>query len=149
MAQAQPLHWEQRTILEKTAGADAKFTFVEIMSGPPAARDRLNAAIRNFDSSTDTRLNLADILMDGALPRLTTAAEAAFRKDKHLGPQDDLKTRFNFPEGFRLPAQFGIGKHSLLFTYNLYEIGGYAQGETTIELPYPEIRDLLKPGIAP
>ena len=227
---AEPLRWENRHIDEMRPGCDdakdgcahAEFTYLEMVAGPAAARERINAAVRecllsrpgddnkwtpeeyarnfvkddgtgarlrlfksikvlrsappfftieysdwafyggvhgdgstiylNFDAETGERLKVASLLREGAVPRLTAIAETHFRQERKLSPTADLADAgFPFFAGnrFTLTGNVGILEDGLLFTYNTYEAGGYAQGPTTFELRFAEIRDVLRPGIVP
>ena len=102
----------------------------------------------NFDAATGDPVKLASILKDGSMPALTAIAEKYFRKEKELGPTDDL-SGFTFPHGhFELNDNYGIGDKSLLFCFNEYEIDSYMSGPTRLEIPYSEIRGLLRPDFA-
>ena len=99
----------------------------------------------NFDSATGDPVKLTLILEDGSMPALTVNAEKYFRKEKELGPNDDL-SGFAFPHGhFELNDNYGIGDKSLLFCFNEYEIDSSMAGPTRLDIPYSEIRDLLRP----
>jgi|SRR5215471_13113461 len=218
---AEPLRTAQRHLEDCLPGAKAEFTFVEVVSGPEAIRDRINTAIRerlkqrprggiasspeecarkfvgayrdgapwslsksvkvlratppvftieysewsytgnaraslateylNFDAETGEIVKLCDLLAPDAVDRLTTLAESRFRGERGLGAAADLRRAgFRFPSGrFTLPANYGLGESSIIFAYNIFEIAPFAQGAATIEIPYAEICDLLKPGVAP
>lgn len=45
---AEPFRFEPRHIAQKIPNCEAEFTYVEIVSGPVEARDRINTAIRDF-----------------------------------------------------------------------------------------------------
>jgi hypothetical protein len=219
---AEPLRFEPRHIEQRIAGcgnekdgcAHADFTYVELVSGPRAIRERINAAIRkrvgegstpgerargflalfgrprtaqanflsgsvevlraappvvsleysdcyftggphdyfdtyylNFDARTGDAVSLASVLKNGSLSRLTAIAEEHFRKDHKLSPTAGINDAgFWFPDNrFKLNDNFGLSEKSLLFLFNIYEIRPYAGGPTKIEIPLPEIRELLRP----
>lgn len=100
----------------------------------------------NFESSTGKTVLLADLLREGALPKLESVAEAKFRRDHNLSSTESLSEQsYNFPgDRFRLNDNFGIGERELVFLFNTYEIGPGAMGATEITIPYP-LRDLIKP----
>jgi hypothetical protein len=101
----------------------------------------------NLDFATAKPLALSDVLVEGALPRLTQIAERYFRKERELAPDADLKEAgFWWEDGrFHLNGNFAIGEKSLLFFYNQYEIASYVDGPTEIEIPFEEITALLRP----
>jgi hypothetical protein len=45
---AEPLRFEPRHLAQKIPNCEAEFTYVEMVDGPALARDRINAAIRDF-----------------------------------------------------------------------------------------------------
>ena len=57
-----------------------------------------------------------------------------------------MENGFNFPsDRFKLNDNYGIGDKALVFHFNTYEIAPGAIGDRKIEIPYAEIRHLLKP----
>ena len=74
----------------------------------------------NFEESTGKPIAMADLLKEGARPKLESIA----------------KTRLN--------DNFGIGQNDLLFYFNTYEIGPGAMGPTEVKLSFRQIHDLLK-----
>jgi hypothetical protein len=102
----------------------------------------------NFEIKTGEVVKLLDILRPGALEQLTVLAESHFRQDYKLSATESLsEIGFRFPnDQFRLNDNYGIGDSGLVFHFNTYEIGPGAMGETEVEIPYAEMRQLLKPG---
>jgi hypothetical protein len=101
----------------------------------------------NFDAATGEPVKLSAILKDGSMPKLTAIAETHFRRERKLGATADLEG-FTFPHGrFELNDNYGFGEDRLVFLFNRYEIAPYYLGEIKIEIPYDEIRDLLRPGL--
>lgn len=100
----------------------------------------------NFQSDTGKTLTMADLLEDGALPKLEAMAEAELRRDHRLSPTDKLSEQgYNFPDDrFRLNENFGVGERALLFLFNTYEIAAGAMGPTEIRIPLVQTRGLLK-----
>ena len=101
----------------------------------------------NFDIRTGRAVALSDLLREGSLPKLQSLAEATFRRDYKLSPNESLSEHgYSFPgDRFRLNDNFGLGERELVFLFNTYEIGPGAMPPTKIAIPYPLIRDLLKP----
>jgi hypothetical protein len=102
----------------------------------------------NFDPATGEPVKLASILKDGASARLNAIAEAHFRKARKLTATANLGDQgFDFPGGhFALNDNYGFGEKALLFFFNDYEIAPHGMGTTLVEIPYTEIRDLIRPG---
>ncbi|HMD70333.1 MAG TPA: RsiV family protein [Bryobacteraceae bacterium] len=226
LAVAQPLQYETRHVTRTVPGCgDAKggcahveLNYIEVASGPPLARGRINSAILaylvdggkltpqeyvndsikdfltvspghqgyllknvtmlratpplfsvecslesfelggqphpyfetrylNFDAATGNPVTLSSFLKDGSMARLTAIAETHFRKERKLGATGDLEG-FTFPHNrFELNETYGFGEDRLVFFFNRYEIAAYVMGATRIEIPYDEIRDLLRPGL--
>jgi uncharacterized protein DUF3298 len=103
----------------------------------------------NFESSSGKTLKLADLLKEGAMEKLNSVAEANFRQDRRLSATDSLSEHaYTFPgDRFRLNENFGVGEREIVFLFNTYEIGPGAIGPTEITIVYPQIRELLKPGL--
>jgi Protein of unknown function (DUF3298) len=118
----------------------------EYYTGPPHPYSATQYL--NFDAETGERVTLAAVLNEGWMPRLTHIAEAHFREVRKLAPSADLKEAdLDFPDNrFRLNDTYGFTEKSLLFFYNDYEVGPRSNGATKVEIPYTEIRDLLRPG---
>jgi hypothetical protein len=119
----------------------------EYYTGPPHPYSATQYL--NFDAETGERVTLAAVLNEGSMPRLTQIVEAHFREVRKLAPSADLKEAdLYFPDNqFRLNDTYGFTEKSLLFFYNDYEVGPRSNGATEVEIPYTEIRDLLRPGI--
>jgi hypothetical protein len=101
----------------------------------------------NFDPVTGEPVKLSSILKDGAMARLTAIAEVHFRQARKLSETAKLDDEgFGFPGGrFALNDNYGFSEKALLFFFNHYEIAPYAMGSTLVEIPYAEIRDLIRP----
>jgi hypothetical protein len=103
----------------------------------------------NFDPATGEEIKLASILKDGVIARLTAIAEVHFRQTRNLAATANLNDwGFGFPDGrFALNDNYGFGENAMYFFFNEYEIGPHTVGATSVEIPYAEIRDLIRPGI--
>jgi len=106
----------------------------------------------NFDPVTGEPIKLASILKDGAMARLTAIAEVHFRQARKLTATAKLDEEgfggvgFGWPDGrFALNDNYGFGEKALYFFFNDYEIAPHAMGATLVEIPYAEIRDLIRP----
>jgi hypothetical protein len=101
----------------------------------------------NFDPVTGEPIKLASILKDGAMARLTAIAEAHFRQERKLDATANLEAEgFTFPgDRFALNDNYGFGEKALLFYFNQGEIAYNYMGPTSVEIPYSEIRDLIRP----
>jgi hypothetical protein len=101
----------------------------------------------NFDPATGQVIKLSAVLKDGSMARLTAIAEVHFRQERKLSPTANVEDEnFTFPGGhFTLNDNYGFGEKALLFFFNNYEIADHAHGTTLVEIPYAEIRDLIRP----
>ncbi len=101
----------------------------------------------NFDPVTGEPIKLVSILKDGAMARLSAIAEAHFRQERKLAANANLEDEgFTFPGGrFALNDNYAFGEKALLFFFNEYEIASYRTAPTLVEIPYSEIRDLIRP----
>lgn len=100
----------------------------------------------SLDLNTGKVLRLRDLILSGAIPRLTDFAERQFREMKGVGSKESLEERFLFPGGrFRLSDNMAVTEKGLLFYYNVYEIEGYAAGPTELLIPYTELRGITTP----
>jgi hypothetical protein len=99
----------------------------------------------NLDPVTGGPIKLASILKEGALARLTAIAEVHFREERELAPTAKLGDEgFDFPGGFALNDNYGFSEKALVFAFNPYEIASGGMGATLVEIPYAEIRDLIR-----
>jgi hypothetical protein len=106
----------------------------------------------NFDPVSGEPLKLGSILKEGAMARLTAIAEVHFRQARKLTATAKLDQEgfggigFGWTDGrFALNDNYGFGEKALYFFFNDYEIGPHAMGTTLVEIPYVEIRDLIRP----
>jgi hypothetical protein len=104
----------------------------------------------NLDPRSGSRIALADLLEEGALPEVTRLAEARFREVRAVPDEVTLEDAgFTFENNvFALPDDFVLREDGLGFYYNPYEVAPYAMGPTEIVLSSAEIEDLLAPEYA-
>lgn len=139
--------YTKRTVkLESESPVALSFQCLEDLDTGGAHPNR-NVDYLNFRPSTGDRVSLADILKAGSEPQLTQIAEKRFRQMKGLSANADLnESGFQFEKNqFFLNNNYSIGRDSLKFYYNNYEIAPYAVGPTELVIPYSEIKDLLRP----
>lgn len=98
----------------------------------------------HFDIKTDQKITLVDIVDEKNQKELTKIAEKYFRKLEKLSKTESLNDKYFFESGnFTLANNFALTKESLLFYYNVYEIKPYSGGNTTLEVPYKDIKHLI------
>lgn len=94
----------------------------------------------SYDIQQGKRLALGDVIQDST--QFLSIAERHFRKMENLSDTASYGAEYFF-DSFALPENFGLTKDGLLFHYNPYEIKSYAEGGTTLIVPYGEIEDIL------
>jgi hypothetical protein len=101
----------------------------------------------NWDVKGQKKILLSDLFKPGYEAQLTQTAEKIFRKQENLAPDKSLAQDYFFKGGtFSLNQNFLISPVGLTFLYNQYEIKPYAAGQTSITVPYAQIKTLLKSG---
>lgn len=96
----------------------------------------------SYDVPQRKRFALTDLVRDTT--QLLIVAERHFKKLENLADSEAYGSSYFFEnDKFVLPANFGLTKEGLLFHYNPYEIKSYAEGATTLVIPYPDIIELL------
>lgn len=105
----------------------------------------------NLRPATGEVIALDDVVKPGAMPQLATVAEKRFREARKLASDADLKQAgFTFEDDkFALTQNFGLTPEGLVFYYNSYDVAPYYFGPTEVKIPYPEIRDVLRPEFLP
>ncbi|MBS1525868.1 MAG: DUF3298 and DUF4163 domain-containing protein [Bacteroidetes bacterium] len=100
----------------------------------------------NWNTRTNKKIGLNDILSGDYSASLTAVGERIFRKQEKLSDTASLKNDYFFKDGkFALNDNFLVTPIGLRFLYNEYEIKSYAAGQTSILIPYAQIRSLLRP----
>ncbi|WP_342644348.1 DUF3298 domain-containing protein [Mucilaginibacter sp. CSA2-8R] len=100
----------------------------------------------NWNVKQNKKILLSDILKPGSEAKLTTIGEKIFRKQENLDAATPLSRDYFFKDGkFTLNQNFLITPLGLKFLYNQSEIKPYAAGQTTLDIPYAQIKTLLQP----
>jgi hypothetical protein len=100
----------------------------------------------NYDLSTHRLIKLDELLKPGAKPQLVKIAERIFRKNEGLSETASLANGYFFTNNqFALNENFLIKADGIEFLYNPYEIKPYASGKTRLQIPYEQIKTLIKP----
>lgn len=100
-----------------------------------------------YDRATFKRIRLEDLFVKDFDQKLLLIAEKHFRKQEGLKPADkldDVNGYFFENEKFLLNDNFTLTPTGIKFLYNVYEIKSYAAGVTELEIPYGELKDILK-----
>lgn len=100
----------------------------------------------NIDLKTGRTINLDDLFSGKYMDELNKIAEKYFRKERELKPDENLEeVGFWFKENkFSVNENFAVGKTSLSFFFNDYEITSHAAGPTLIEIPFAELASIIK-----
>jgi hypothetical protein len=100
----------------------------------------------NWNSQSRKKIELKDILKPGYEVPLAIAAEKIFRKQENLAATASLSRDYFFKGGkFALNNNFLITPIGLKFLYNQGEIKPNAAGQTTVEVPYDQLKSIIQP----
>ncbi len=100
----------------------------------------------NWDTKAGKEITLNDVLVTGYKDSLTIIAERIFRQQEKLTQTASLANDYFFKDAkFGLNDNFAITPVGLKFLYNQYEIKPYAAGQTSLLIPYAQIKSLIKP----
>lgn len=96
----------------------------------------------NYDTQNKRKLSLHDLFQDTVA--LRQIVEGFFRKQEQLSDTSSYGSAYFFDdETFTLAENFGLTPTGLLFHYNPYEIKSYAEGPTTLIVPYAALADVM------
>ncbi|HLT87220.1 MAG TPA: DUF3298 domain-containing protein [Sphingobacterium sp.] len=96
----------------------------------------------NYDIQNKRKLSLHDLFGDTLA--LRQIVEDYFRKQEQLSDTSSYGSAYFFEdETFALAENFGLTPTGLLFHYNPYEIKSYAEGPTTLIVPYHAVADVM------
>lgn len=101
----------------------------------------------NYDLKTHKKLSLDDVCEKDYAQKLLAVAEKQFRKNEHLADTtklDDASGYFFENGKFLLNDNFMLTENGLLFLWNVYEIKSYAEGVTTLEIPFEDLKGILR-----
>lgn len=103
-------------------------------------------AFINWNPKTKKSVYLKDILLPGAYAQLSKVAERIFRKNEKLKDTSSLELDYFF-EGYKfaLNQNYLFTPTGIRFLYNEYEIKSYAAGQTELDIPWAQIKTLIKP----
>lgn len=96
----------------------------------------------NYDIQNKRKLLLTDLIHDADALRQIT--ESHFRKQEELSDTSSYGEAYFFDnDAFALTENFGLTINGLLFHYNPYEIKSYAEGPTTLIIPYNALEEMM------
>jgi hypothetical protein len=98
-----------------------------------------------IDLETGKVLQLKELFVENFEQQLLTISEAAFKRTVNLDLDTNLiETHYEFSSGeFMLPPHFSVGSEGLHFYYNPYDLGPFALGAISFEIPYREILSII------
>ena len=98
-----------------------------------------------IDLRTGNVLNLNELFVEGFEQQLLVISEAAFKQTVNLALDTNLvDTHYEFSTGeFMLPPNFSVGAKGLHFYYNPYDLGPFALGAISFDIPYQEILSII------
>lgn len=99
----------------------------------------------NLNLETGKILTLDDLFTENYQTALLEISEKAFKQATNLAVDTNLvETHYEFNDGdFVLPPNFSIGKEGIHFYYNPYDLGPYALGAISFQIPYQEILSII------
>lgn len=115
------------------------YLFTDYMGG---AHGMHSYHYQNIDMRKSKMLAFSDVFEN--MDEFYRIAEASFN-EKYLNDKSGEPIGFWFPENrFVLPVEFGFDDDGLILHYNVYEIASYAQGDILLEIPYANLKSVLK-----
>lgn len=140
--------WEQtnntKVIMNKSNILCLELFDYDFMGG---AHPNTLIAYENFNSKTGQKIYLPDLFVENYEPYLDKIAEKIFRDVREIPEGATYDTLgFWFDKNvFILTDNFAISETGLVFLYNSYEIAPYAWGQTKLEIPYADLKEIIKP----
>lgn len=106
---------------------------------------------RTYNRNPFGELKMDDLVRAGNRDALRRIAEKRFRLNRQLGYNRTLEEAgFWFPDGrFAMPVNAGLTNKGLLLYYNAYEVAPYAEGPTSVLIPFDELTGILNPRYLP
>lgn len=100
-----------------------------------------------YDRKDFKRVTLEDLFKKGYESKFLNIAEGIFRKQEGLKPADKLSQENGYffnNQHFILNDNFTLTEKGLKFLFNVYEIKPYVAGITALEIPYEQLKEILK-----
>jgi hypothetical protein len=96
-----------------------------------------------YDIRNRRRLHLDDVIKLEDSVSLSIVLEQKVRREFNIKPTDKLSSVL-FEDSISANDNFFVTEKGIGFTYHPYEIAAYVYGETTLFIPFSEIKSLLK-----
>lgn len=100
-----------------------------------------------YDRKSFKRITLDNLFHKGYDQKLLIIAENIFRKQEKLKPAGKLNEEAGYffnNQNFILNDNFTLTEKGIRFLFNVYEIKPYAAGVTELEIPYEQLKEILK-----
>ena len=135
------------SLISKTVDAkDGVLTFsVQRNQFQGGAHGEYNYSCLNFDKRSGALLTLDSLFVTDYKERLNEILLTALMKEKNVTSMEALKDQSYLQWTDLYPSEnFYLGKDTMQFFYNVYEIAPYCEGMTILSIPYTELKGLLK-----
>jgi len=105
-----------------------------------------NTYFFNWNTKSQSKINLQNLLKYNKQDSMTFFAEGIFRKNEKLDNNASLANDYFFKNGkFSLNNNYLITPSGIRFLYNVNEIKPYEAGTTDLYIPYIQLKSLLRP----
>lgn len=95
----------------------------------------------NFNPVTGEEVKLSDLFLSGTLDQLTDKITSTIAANQGVRTMEDLQ-ELGY-DNIGTPQEYLIGKDSITFFYNVYEIAPYAMGPTEVKIAYKDLEGIL------
>lgn len=131
---------------ETTDGREGVTIYTAIVDYYEGGAHGINQKIvMNFDNKTGKLLTLRDIFVPGFEQRLNEMLLNALVEKADAKDESDLRDRgYLYAMDMFAPENFVLGKKSVTFVYNHYEIASYDKGIIELELSYDDLEELIE-----
>ncbi len=101
----------------------------------------------NLDLKRKKILSLEDVIIKKNINKFPKLLEKYYKMERGIPQEKSLQEAGLFLDTIPVNENFMISPGNLMFNYVPYEISSYADGEITINIPYSEISDFVKPEV--
>ena len=131
---------------EATTGREGVIVYTAVVDYYEGGAHGINQRlVMNFDRKTGEQIELKDIFVPGFEQTLNSILLKALIEKTGSKDEQELRDKgYLYSMDMFAPANFVLGKDSMTFIYNSYEIAPYAMGMTELELTYDELESILK-----
>lgn len=136
--------WEHNEVYSITQTTDRVLSLNKLTTLSKAeGRSMANTEYYNFDIKTGLLIPFNRIVPDTLMDSLNTIAEPYFVQQHNVDlSQGWVNAGYLFYSGFKTPSNTIIGKDSITFVYNQYEIAPYSKGIIRFSVPNSAIKPI-------